>query len=398
MVVREAGPHSAVQVAEAEKVLGHAVLYAAGADVPVLPLTRVDQNIATGIARGIAETRTTCVVIGWDGRRSPRQSIFGGVLDQLLEQTRQMIVVAKLGHALNTTERLVVVLPPLIEYQPGFASALHKAKAMASQLGATILALPVGEDPARFQTYFRSISPRVPVGFIQVQDWDALTAQLQTNLQAEDLVVVISARPGALPWHPALETLPAELADLLPESFLIVYPPADESPGSYLTDEHVLARTFATQRAIIGMPRLPYRDALLRLLDTEFAGQLAVRQRVMKALLETDRAFSNEIWPGVVVPHAGVKGLKQTMLFIGLSPHGVEFPDLRGPAYAIFLLLSPVDQPHEHLHHLAQIARLVKDPDRMNDLLGCRTTTDLVRVIRGGPQETAGAGTARLGI
>jgi hypothetical protein len=39
--------------------LSHAVAYAAGADVPVVPLTRVDHNFANGIARGIAETRSS---------------------------------------------------------------------------------------------------------------------------------------------------------------------------------------------------------------------------------------------------------------------------------------------------------------------------------------------------
>jgi hypothetical protein len=71
--------------------LGHAVIYAAGADVPVVPLTRVDRNIPTGITRGIAETRSSVVIIGWDARRTTQTRIFGTVLDQLLEQTRQLV-------------------------------------------------------------------------------------------------------------------------------------------------------------------------------------------------------------------------------------------------------------------------------------------------------------------
>jgi hypothetical protein len=78
MVVRGTEQGSEAQVAEAEKMLSHAVLYAAGADVPVAPLTRVDQNIATGMSRAMAETRTSIVVVGWDGRNSGvRTAVFG---------------------------------------------------------------------------------------------------------------------------------------------------------------------------------------------------------------------------------------------------------------------------------------------------------------------------------
>src|SRR5690606_30884017 len=123
----------------AERMLSHAVIHASGAEVPVVPLTRVDQNVAAGIMRGIAETRSTMVVIGWDGGRSAVGEIFGSVLDQLLALTRQMIVVAKLGHPLNVTKRLVVVMPPLIYRHPGFAEAGRAVKTLGSQLGASIV-------------------------------------------------------------------------------------------------------------------------------------------------------------------------------------------------------------------------------------------------------------------
>jgi nucleotide-binding universal stress UspA family protein len=92
---------AAEHVALAEKMLSHAVAYVSGVGVPVVPLTRVDHNFANGIARGMAETRTSGVVIGWDGRRFSPRGIFGSVLDQLLERTRQQVMVAKLGHPLH---------------------------------------------------------------------------------------------------------------------------------------------------------------------------------------------------------------------------------------------------------------------------------------------------------
>ncbi|MFW6089263.1 MAG: hypothetical protein ACODAB_05885, partial [Gemmatimonadota bacterium] len=60
--------------------------------------------------RGIAETRSSIIMVGWDGGRTAAgQWIFGSVLDQILEQTQELVLVAKLGHPLNTTRRLVTI-------------------------------------------------------------------------------------------------------------------------------------------------------------------------------------------------------------------------------------------------------------------------------------------------
>ncbi|MGI9180451.1 MAG: cation:proton antiporter [Longimicrobiaceae bacterium] len=223
-VVPDHGGDTEAHVANAEKLLGHAVLYAAGAEVPVVPLTRVDHNFATGIARGIAETRSSVVIIGWDARRSPRQAIFGSVLDQLLEQTRQLVMVAKLGHPLNVTKRLVLVLPPGADHAPGFFDTARIIKQMTNRLGATLLGLAVRGNPALYRRHLDDLRPAVPTAVEALQGWPALLPALQQRLQPDDLVVVLSARRGTLAWHRELERLPGELAELVPESFLMVYP------------------------------------------------------------------------------------------------------------------------------------------------------------------------------
>jgi hypothetical protein len=52
------------EVAGAEAVVGHAVLHAAAAAIPVIPMTRVATSVAAGITRAVTESRTSTVVIG----------------------------------------------------------------------------------------------------------------------------------------------------------------------------------------------------------------------------------------------------------------------------------------------------------------------------------------------
>jgi Kef-type K+ transport system membrane component KefB len=73
-VVRD-GSNVEAQVADSEKMLSHAVIYATAAEVPVTPVTGVDMNIANGINRAIKEKRITNVIIGWNGESSARQRI-----------------------------------------------------------------------------------------------------------------------------------------------------------------------------------------------------------------------------------------------------------------------------------------------------------------------------------
>jgi hypothetical protein len=102
--------------------------YAAAADVPVVPITRMDHNFASGIARG---GRRDALLDG-DHRvgraRAPRRGIFGSVLDQLLELTKQQVLVAKLGHPLNTTQRIVLLVPPAGQRPPCRASSRPSAR------------------------------------------------------------------------------------------------------------------------------------------------------------------------------------------------------------------------------------------------------------------------------
>ncbi|HEX2189247.1 MAG TPA: cation:proton antiporter [Longimicrobiaceae bacterium] len=365
MVVREEGDATDAEVAEAEKTLAHAVLYAAGAEVPVVPLTRVDRNVATGIVRGAAETRSSAIILGWDGRRSGAFRIFGSVLDQLLDRTRQLVLVVKLGHALNTTRRVVVVLPPAIERHPGFLEAVRTVKSVAAGVGAPVLVLAVEGDPGLLEEAYGAVSPKVAATWERVAGWGDLGPALEAKLKRDDLVALVSAREGTLPWHPRLERLPALLARMAPQSFIAVYPPETEpSLDAALAGGN---GTLAPRR-VVELGPVSFREALRTLAEAEFPDRHRV-ERVLAALPEGDPDLATEVLPGVIVPHARVSGLPEPILLLGVSREGVRLPGGRAPARLVFLLLSAAERPEEHLRSLAEIARAISRPQHINELV-----------------------------
>ncbi|MEX2584586.1 MAG: cation:proton antiporter [Gemmatimonadota bacterium] len=356
------------EVAEAEKMLGHAVVYGAGADVPVVPLTRVDRNVASGIIRGITETRSTTVVIGWDGRSGSMAGIFGSVLDQLLSRTKQLVLVAKLGHALNTTSRIIVLLPARSDKNPGFFEAATGVKEMANQLGSSLLLLSFTTDEADYDSIMREIRPDAPIRTQSVGSWDAMLSLLRQIVQPDDLVAVMSARRGSLSWHPKLERLPGILAGLVPQSFLMIYP-SEADTQAWDAAAGFLPVALAPRRVIVDLEAADLAGALRQLLEREFGpGHRRVAELTAK-LVRSEREFSNEVRPGVLVPHALVDGLEDPILFLGMSSDGIDFRDVREPVRFIFLLLSPLGKPQVHLNALAEVARFVSRAEDLEDLV-----------------------------
>ncbi|MFC6463460.1 cation:proton antiporter [Marinilactibacillus sp. GCM10026970] len=210
-------------VASAEKMLGHALIYASGAEIPLLPMTRVDQNVSNGIIRAIAERRINTVVIGWNAERKFNQ-MFGNIIDRVVEQTSQSILVTKLDHPLEITRRIVLIVPRGADHKGGYREALERIKTLTVRLSAFLLVLVVGESKNSYQNSIENIQPDPPFEIKEIDNWEALRESYVHNLNNDDIVVIMSARKGTVAWHPQLEELPKSLAKVKPKSFIVYYP------------------------------------------------------------------------------------------------------------------------------------------------------------------------------
>ncbi|MGM0904038.1 MAG: cation:proton antiporter [Bacillota bacterium] len=216
------------EIANAEKMLGQTVGYASGADVPIKLLTRVDHNVASGIVRAIIEERITMVIASWEAQKTTPQRIFGNVLDQFVEQTNQTILVTKLGHPLNTTKRIILILPKGIDHSYGFLEAITRIKMLTNDLGAQLLCIVIDDSVSKYEGYLNEVKTAPPTVVKDVMEWNDLYKNYLDSLENDDLVVVMSARKGTVAWHPELEVIPRKLATANPESFIIYYPTEDK--------------------------------------------------------------------------------------------------------------------------------------------------------------------------
>lgn len=96
------------------------------------------------------------------------------------------------------------------------------------------------------------------------------------------------------------------------------------------------------------------------------AAPKALRDELVADILERESHGSTGFGKGVAVPHVKHEKLTQMAAAVGISQQGVDFNALdKAPVYSIFLLLSPLDQPDEHLQAMENIfSNLQKDTFR----------------------------------
>lgn len=103
---------------------------------------------------------------------------------------------------------------------------------------------------------------------------------------------------------------------------------------------------------------------------------------IFDTLLARERLGSTGLGAGVAIPHGRMKGIRQAVgAFVKLH-EGVDFdaPDKR-PVDLIFALIVPEECTDVHLNILAQLARLFRDDDTVEQLRKCTTSEMLYRTL-----------------
>ncbi|MCA9296115.1 MAG: PTS sugar transporter subunit IIA [Phycisphaerales bacterium] len=80
------------------------------------------------------------------------------------------------------------------------------------------------------------------------------------------------------------------------------------------------------------------------------------RDEFIKEVIKREKKGSTGFGHGVAVPHVKHAAIEKMVVAIGVSHTGIEFNALdRAPVYSLFLVLSPVDRPEDHLDAMEAI-------------------------------------------
>lgn len=220
---------------------------AAAADVPLQTQSRLAVNFVTATIHSMRENDASELLIGLHRTKAgdaasgkQRKSIsfssyFGLYGNGLIEGMSRQLMIVKLVVPLNLINKIVVAVPEKAEYEKGFTRWINRVARMAADIGCMIEFHAHGDTCGIIRQYLEARHPSVSSLFVVMNNWAEWTT-LSSALTDTQLLVVITARRGALSYQKAFARLPEQLSnDFERHNLLVVFPDQKQSSSEPLS-------------------------------------------------------------------------------------------------------------------------------------------------------------------
>jgi len=212
------------RIPELRQELEKVVKYAAASDTELRPVTRIDLQVGTGIVRAIKELMITKVIVGWHGPYSPKDLLFGTVLDYLLANCSRETLVTRLLIPLNTLGKIFVIVPGNAELERGFSQWIHTLRVLAHQTTGKLFFAGPATTLEHVTAFAKQGKPVVEIETRHFDDWDDVLV-LSREVTPDTLFVAVQARERTVSYHSWMKRTPRYLTKHFQDvSFLLIYP------------------------------------------------------------------------------------------------------------------------------------------------------------------------------
>jgi mannitol/fructose-specific phosphotransferase system IIA component (Ntr-type) len=101
------------------------------------------------------------------------------------------------------------------------------------------------------------------------------------------------------------------------------------------------------------------------------------------AVLDREKIMTTGVGNGIAIPHCKHHSCPNFAVALGLHNKGVNFEAIdKKNVKIIFLLVGPENNPGLHIKLLSRISRLMSNEDLREQMLECKTSDDLIKVIK----------------
>lgn len=231
---------------------------AASADVAMATLSRVSTNVASGILHTMKEYNVGEVVLGMHlvpvsttqeddvpseapasseetAQLRPAMSL-GNVVDGVIAGSHREVMVVHLIVPPGTLRHVYVVIPQKAEYEVGFYKWLEHVCRLGEQLDCHLCFFAFQETLPYIQDYMKEKHKQVRTEFTAMTQWTDQLEQLSSHIGRNDMLIVITSRPGFLSYTPALSLLPQQMGQHFKRSSLmLLYPDQWGDPSDNLS-------------------------------------------------------------------------------------------------------------------------------------------------------------------
>lgn len=205
--------------------------YASASEAGVEVLTTIDYNAASGVIRTSREKDASLIISGWPRKTTFLNKFMGDKTETIIDNTDKNLFVCHLTRPVAVHDRIVLICPPLTEFEAGFAVWLSKVCALAKELSAPVYCHCSLRTENAIVNFLDIKKVTVHFNFADNNDWEHATA-LKSWLKPDDLLFFVAARKESQAYQKAFEGLQVKLERYFGAvTKILVYPQVN--PFSY---------------------------------------------------------------------------------------------------------------------------------------------------------------------
>jgi len=186
------------------------------------PIRRIDSSPAKGIIRATIEQQISLIVMGWQGKPTFRQSIFGTLLDEVIWNASVPVLVGRLTTSINAIQRIVLVVPKNSLTETLVDKTVDVVIAIAQAVNVPLCIFSVSDYQKILDEHIKELDSEHPYSIKNIGD--NLIQDIVNKVNDRDLILVTTIGSPSR-FRSSLGYIPEQLATSIKGSIIVIHYP-----------------------------------------------------------------------------------------------------------------------------------------------------------------------------
>lgn len=192
-------------------------------DINITPLIKIDLSISGGILRLNKEIETDILILGISPKKNFVDSIFGNILDSLIQKFSRNIIICNLVNSLNLIKKIEIIIPSDFSLEKDSKFILQILSNISKNLTSEVVFHTTGENDKRFISKYIDIHINNFV-FNNVNDINYFIENIKKDNEDTKLYIFVTPRPENITYKNHFDEFPHKLIkNIKNKNFLVLY-------------------------------------------------------------------------------------------------------------------------------------------------------------------------------
>ena len=219
---------AAQNVISYSNILEKAKELASSSDKIAKVVSRIDTNVADGIARTVKELLITKVVMGWHGKSLTKDIFFGTLLQHVLDKTGKMVYVTRINSPINLIENIHVFMPPATEFEIGFLEWVESVLIISTRTKSKITFWGYEHTHSKIKKIIEKNKFENETEY-RTAKCPNMFKIISKKIKQEDLLVIVNARKNTVSYNKHIKQIPNHIEEYFENSNVVIIYPEQET-------------------------------------------------------------------------------------------------------------------------------------------------------------------------